>query len=193
MNEQGNIRDKFREYENIYKKYFEEFLLSKVDLVNYDSLISQSEFGFGELKNKVKLRSNLDEFLNLKYFYILNSFYVEKLSQSELSVLLSNNKNDIVSLVERTYKNIITKSSDNGGERFMLNYTYSTSLSNYSYNNELVIAIYYGVNKYKYNDKEKYLNNYSKQIEFLKNMAKTISDDFKNKLDLPVKVIFQKI
>ena len=60
-------------------------------------------------------------------------------------ILISNNEEQILNLIKNTYKNIITYTrEDLPNKRFKINYTFSTSEDSFSYNDELVIAIYYG-------------------------------------------------
>ena len=37
------------EFQNLYKKIFEKYVLSKVDLNKYEEMINSSELGFGKL------------------------------------------------------------------------------------------------------------------------------------------------
>lgn len=187
-------RENYRELENIYKKYFEIFLNSKIKLIKYDDSMKNSELDFGILQEKVNLKSNLEEYLNLNYFYILNNFYVEKLTDEEKMILISNNEEQILNLIKNTYKNIITYTrEDLPNKRFKINYTFSTSEDSFSYNDELVIAIYYGKNTIDLISKENYLDNYNKKQEFLNNLSNNLSNEIKNNLDLDCKIIYKKL
>lgn len=63
---------------NLYKKYFEKYLLTKVDFVQFDNMLKNSKLDFGDLDFKINLKSHLDEFLNTNHFFILNRFCVKK-------------------------------------------------------------------------------------------------------------------
>lgn len=187
-------REDYRELENIYKKYFEIYLNSQINLKGYDELIKNSELDFGILQQKVNIKSNLEEYLNLNYFYILNNFYIEKLTDEEKLILRSNNEEEIFNLIKNTYKNIITYTrEDIPNKRFKINYTFSTSKESFSYNDELVVAIYYGKNTIDLISKENYLDNYHKKQEFLNDLSNNLSNDIKSKLDLDSKIIYLKI
>ncbi|MBQ6539224.1 MAG: hypothetical protein IJL76_02985 [Bacilli bacterium] len=179
------------ELQNIYKKYFEKYLSSIINLNDYNRLIDESNLSFGEV-NKVQLKSNLEEYLNLNHFYILNNFYIEKLSPEEQNLLQSTNEEEILSLVKRTYKDIITKSREDF-KRFKINYTFSTAETSFSYNDELVIGIYYGSNKEKYNSEDLYLENYQKKKEFLNELSTKLKNEIKEKLFIDTKIIVEKI
>ena len=196
-NELGILDEKtYIELENIYKKVFEEYLLSKVNLLNYYSLIKNSELGFGLLNHKVKLKSRLDEYLELNYFFVLNNFRIEKLSQLDIQILKSNNDIEKNNLIQRSYKEIIKDNYKNGlyvDKPYLINYLDSTSDYGYAFNNELVIAIYYGKNINKYGSKKAYLDNYKSKREFLDNISENIKEDIKRELGLSSKIIYEKI
>ena len=187
-------RENYRELENIYKKYFEIYLNSQINLKEYDESMKNSELDFGILQSKVNIKSNLEEYLNLNYFYILNNFYIEKLTDEEKQILMSNNEEEIFNLIKNTYKNIITYTrEDIPNNRFKINYTFSTSKESFSYNDELVVAIYYGKNTIDLISKENYLDNYNKKQEFLNDLSNNLSNEIKSKLDLDCKIIYLKI
>ena len=123
-----------------------------------------------------------------------NNFYVEKLTDEEKMILISNNEEQILNLIKNTYKNIITYTrEDLPNKRFKINYTFSTSEDSFSYNDELVIAIYYGKNTIDLVSKENYLDNYNKKQEFLNNLSNNLSNEIKNNLDLDCKIIYKKL
>ena len=186
-------REKYLKYENLYKKYFEVYVFSLVNLKKYDDLINNSELGFGLVKGNIQLKSQLNEYLNLNHIYILNNFYVEKLNGEELEILNSNNNEEVLALIKRTYKEIIKYTRENQNMRFKINYTNSSSEDVLSFNDELVIHIYYGSNTKKYNTKEAYLKNYIEKKEFLEQLKNQISIEIKQKLDIDSSILFKKI
>ena len=107
---------------------------------------------------------------------------------------LINNEEEIFNLIKNIYKNIITYTrEDIPNKRFKINYTFSTSKESFSYNDELVVAIYYGKNTIDLISKENYLDNYYKKQEFLNDLSNNLSNEIKNKLDLDCKIIYLKI
>ena len=154
-------------------------------------MIEQSPLGFGLLEKKIVLKSGLDEFLNLNHIYVLNNFYVEKLSETEIKQLLSNDKEIISLLIKNTYKDVLTY-TNGSHERFKINYTFSTNINSYSYNDELVLGIYYGSNTQNYNSKEKYLDNYKQKQIFMKDFSKMLTKEIFDKLDISAKLIIKK-
>ena len=174
----------------MYKEQFEKYLLSKVNLVEYDNSITNSNLDFG-LCNNYKLPSNLDEFLNLKYIYILNKFYIEKLSKEELNILVNGNEQDKEQLINNTYKKILLY-GDDPNKKVKINYNNTDIYEDYSNNDELVIGIFYGSNNNKYNTEEDYLDNYNKKKEFMKELSQRLKEEIKLKLDLNTNVIIRK-
>ena len=181
---------------NEYKKYFEYYLLSKVDLVKYDKNIIDSKLGFGDLSKKVNLRSNLDEFMDINHIFVLNSFYIEKLDNNQIEVLKNGTNEDKEKLIKETYKDVIRDNYYDGkyrNEVYKVNYLNSTSNYGYFDNDSLVLAIYYGSNKYEYGSKENYLINYEEKRKYLDNICNEIKANIKNELGIKCDIIYSKI
>lgn len=185
----------YKELENKYKKYFEKNLMSKVDLSKYDYELITSSLDFGNINKSIKLFSNLNEYFNLNHIYLLNNFFVEKLTKDELDILKSDNEKELLKLVENTYKEVIKNNYNN--EKYNENvykicYGLYPTPENLIDNNSLVLIIYYGKNNRKFG-KEGYIDNYRKKREFLKEISAKIEDEISKKLEIPVKVLFEKI
>ena len=188
--------DEYIKLQNYYKKEFEEFLISKINLKNYNGKIESSELGFGKVEKEIRLKSNLKEFLNLNHFYILNNFRIEKLSKEQISILKNGSNSDRQQLIIDTYKEVIKNNFLNGrytDKKYKINYLSSTSRKGYFDNDSLVIAIYYGNNKYKYDNKEKYLKNYIEKREYLNNIGNEIKLQVLNELNMKCDIIVSKI
>ena len=95
-----------------------------------------------------------------------------------------------------TYKEII-KSNYYKGEYtdkiYKINYLNTTSNNGFFDNDSLVLAIYYGKNKNKYGNKEKYLDNYVKKKEFLNNIIKEIKNVIEKELGIKCNIVNNKI
>ena len=192
IKELGLSDEDYLKYANEYKKIFEGILESKVHLSNYDRTLEASELGFGSINRKIELNSGLDEFLNLKYIWILNNFYIEKLSKEQLAILISGTEEAKQSLVLSTYKDIILTNYHRGeyiNQRYKINLTDSTSLNDFSFNDELVLGIFFGENKVKSNTKEDYLNLYEKKKDYLKRFNNQLITEIKNNLGIETKII----
>ena len=120
--------------ENLYKYLFEYYLINKVNLKLYDDEILNSNLDFGISHPSNEEKGNiLNDYINLKYIYILNNFFIEKLSLDDINKLkeslnikyLKPNK-ELLEIINRTYKDVIWN-----------NYTYKGYVDN-NYN------VYYG-------------------------------------------------
>ena len=189
--EEDKVIKKYKMCEELYKYIFERYIMTKIDLKKYDDMISNSDLGFGDITKKINLKSKLDEYLNLNHIFILNRFYINKLNSNDLDIITNGSVEDKIKVVERTYKDIIKYDID-GDLKAKINYTNSTSMDAYSDNDQLVIGIYYGNNKIKYESGSKYLENSKLKKAFLKELSEKMIDEFKNKMDLSVKVLFEK-
>ena len=185
----------YLKYENKYKEYFEKYLLSKIPLTKYEKEIDESPLGFGKVKNPIKLKSKLSEYLNLNHFYVLNKFYINKLNNNDINILINGNENQINSLIIETYKEVLTYPNEKYKDikTLKINYTFSTSEETYSNSDELVIAIYYGDNTKNYGTKENYLKNYNEKQLFMKNMEQRICSEIKEILKINNKIMHNKI
>ena len=184
--------DDYKKFANVYKRIFEGILESKVHLSSYDRALETSELGFGPIGRKIELKSGLDEFLNLKYIWILNNFYVEKLSKDQLAILANGSDLDKQSLVLNTFKDVILSNYHRGeyiNQRYKINLTDSTSINDFSFNDELVIGIYFGENKVKSDTKEQYLELYNKKKEYLNKFSEQLINDIKNNLGVEAKIL----
>ena len=174
--------------ENLYKELFEKYLINKIDLIKYDNEINSSSLGFTE-SNNVSLASNLDEYLNLKYFYILNRFYLDKLSDEDLNILINGNDLERLLLIENTYKKVLIYGND---INLKLNHNNNDILNDFSNNGELVFGLYYGSSSLKVINEDEYFDNYNKKKEFLNDLADRLKNKIYDKLDLSVKIIIRK-
>ena len=188
--------DLYKKLSNEYKKHFEYYLLSNVDLSKYDKDICDSKLGFGNVSNEVNLKSNLNEFMNLNHIYVLNEFLIEKLDINQIEVLKNGSDEDKNRLIKETYKEIIKNNYhfDKYDDKiYKINYINSTSDYGFFDNDSLVLAIYYGKNKNKYGSKEKYLDNYIEKKKYLNNISNKIKKDIKEKLNIKCDIIYNKI
>ncbi|MDY3759656.1 MAG: hypothetical protein SOZ72_09815, partial [Treponema sp.] len=108
-----NISDK--EYDVLkrtYKQLFEIYLQNKIDLKSYDNKIKDSGLDFGRGNpSKLNLVNDLGEYLGLNYIFIINDFFIEKLSVNDLNELrrvYQEKKYDLntINLIEKTYKEV---------------------------------------------------------------------------------------
>ena len=186
----------YKELQNLYKEAFEKMLMNKINLKEYQDKISNSSLGFGKVNNKPILKSGLNEYFDLNSFYLLNNFRIEKLSKESLNYLKSNDINGRIKLVEQTYKEVLKDNYLHGKyieEPYQINYLFSSSNLGYALNNELFIAIYYGLNTEEYGSIDAYLENYNEKRGLLEFISSEIKDKIKRELGLSCKIIYEKL
>ena len=97
---------------NIYRRFYTEYLIKKLRLLDYDKLLQELNIENNDLDFYKRYSSDY-----LKYIFIRNNLYVSKLTNEEKDYLLRNENSDlneeIESFIERTYKRVINGFGDN--------------------------------------------------------------------------------
>lgn len=188
--------------ERIYKYAFEHFLLSFVNLSEYDNRIRNSNLDFGiPHPTKQQLISDLPEYLNLNYIYLLNNFFIEKLDISDINLLKQYfvqssfvMDNNLTNMIERTYKNVIKRNYFDGKYTDGINkvcYGYVRP-DNFCDDDAIVLKIYYSKNTVLFTDEE-FLKNIKDKELFLQSLSENIISDVKNKLNINCNILIEKI
>lgn len=191
-----NIENNYIELQNKYKKLFEQYILQKINLKKYDDLILNSNLDFGiSIPNTQQLFTELENFLELKYIYIINNFFIEKLDNNALELLIKSPYNlneQTYSLIEGTYKDIIKDNFNNeySDKKYYVCYGYNIK-SNYAYNDALVFHIIYSRNTKEYSDEEFIQNIKDKRI-FLDTLKAHMIEEINQQLSIPCHVIVSK-
>ena len=197
----GDNYDLYSNVANAYKSIFEQILLSKVNLKNYDSLIEKSNLDFGiSNPRKEQLCTNLSEYLNCKYIYLINNFFVEKLSLDSIELFKKYinkenvDNNNLLTIVKSTYKEVLKDNYRRNGysnEKYKVCYG-SFIPSNCVNNDSLVLKIVYSRNTKQLSDDD-YIRNMREKGEFLDSIVKDISVDLKNNMNVDCDVIVEKL
>ncbi len=191
-----NIENNYIELQNKYKKLFEQYILQKINLKKYDDLILNSNLDFGiSIPNTQQLFTELENFLELKYIYIINNFFIEKLDNNALELLIKSPYNlneQTYSLIEGTYKEIIKDNFNNeySDKKYYVCYGYNIK-SNYAYNDALVFHIIYSRNTKEYSDEE-FIQNIKDKRMFLNKLKEYIVEEVKQQLNIPCHIIISK-
>jgi len=97
---------------NIYRRFFTEYLIKKLNLIDYDKLLQELNINNNDLDFYKKYSSNY-----LKYIFVRNNLYISKLTNEEKEYLLKNENSDlnddIIHFIENTYKRVINGFGDN--------------------------------------------------------------------------------
>ena len=167
---------------NLYKKYFENYLCSIVDLKKYDSMFFNSDLNFGVPNVENPTLNILDEFMSTSFIYNLNYYFVEKLSIDDLKLLQSGDNDSLSDMIKRTYKDVIKNTSVSLDESYNLCYGESTD-TNFARNDAVVFKIYYKIDDNN-NDIDEFLVKDKKIKEFLDYVISSIKTEVEKKLDI---------
>ena len=121
---------------NIYRRFFTEYLIKKLNLIEYDKMVQELNIDNNYLDFYKDYTSDY-----LDYIFIRNNLYVSKLSDNEKEFILRNENsayNDEIELfIEKTYRKVI----DGFGENHYC--FYGKQIKNYCVKSDMiVIGIY---------------------------------------------------
>lgn len=174
------------EYINLYNKYrmlLTKYFIKKFRLKLYDELIENSGLNFKPVDIE---KQDLYQYFssdNLKYVYIRNNVYIDKLTVEEKQKLntLSYGDNELSKIdelfIEETYKKVIFEDKLENNKKTMTFFGPRTS-SFMIGNDYVVIGIRYDKYYNQYGNDEEWKENFIKQSEFITNLI------FKMKLEL---------
>ncbi len=172
----------YRKVLNLYKEGFFTLLNNTFNFSSIDEKIDKSNLLF----TNIKLNEKYSSFIS-KYFRCLNQFYIEKIEEQYLNILIKKEKidNEVLNIVGITYKEILKK--DN-----VKTATYNPpTLENIVENGTIVIELVYGKNS-KELSKEEFLVNLRKQNEFLKQLISDLEKEIIEKTGLKTKIFLNK-
>ena len=172
----------YRKVLNLYKEGFFTLLNNTFNFSYIDEKIDKSNLLF----TNIKLNEKYSSFIS-KYFRCLNQFYIEKLEEQYLNILIKKEKidNEVLNIVGITYKEILKK--DN-----VKTVTYNPpTLENIVENGTIVIELVYGKNS-KELSKEEFLFNLRKQNELLKQLISDLEKEMIEKTGLKTKIFLNK-
>ena len=183
-----------------YKQLFEIYLQNKIDLKLYDNKIKNSGLDFGKgYPTKSNVINDLGEYLGLDYIYIINDFFIEKLSINDLNELrkvYQEKKYNIntIKMIEKTYKDVLNNNFVNGkyvNEPF--NRCYGPVIpKNFALSDSLVIKIIFGKNTKQYDDEE-YLVNAKAKTNFLNILCNDLKKEIEENLEIKVTILREKV
>lgn len=180
MNETG-----IKQALKIYKEGVNYLLDNIINFSNLSNAIDKSECHFAPSKT-FKEYGYLST--SSPYFYLLNTFYLENLSNDDLEILNNKEKidEDAINIIKRTLKDVITKKDVKSITYF--NPTPETIIKN----GTLVFIFVYGKNSKSLSD-DLYTSNVKKQKEFIKLLKENFENGIKSSLDIECKLLSYKI
>ena len=185
--------------QSLYLKTLEQYIYSYVDLKKYDDEIANSNLDFGLVPDDRKLAYQKISYMNLKYIYIRNFLFIEKLNINDLETFWGRIKNrnyviddELLKIVERTFKDVIDNNFVAGEykEDFVISYGPANPLT-FAKSNDFVINIQYGFNTTKMTDEE-YNENLKKKKELIAKIKENIILDL-NGLGVNIKIFIRNI
>lgn len=195
--DENDFNDRFFKLYINYKILFEKYLLKKLSLKQMDDRIINSGLLFS-LVNK----DNMDIFqmlstMNLKYIYLRNSLNVDKLSRTDIELIVRLNENELnkpddklLDLVERTFKNVLDLDRDD--EEICHMVCYGPDRDDFWYDSrELVFGVRF--DEYADNglgDDQEWVDNYFNQLQFLGKLFNELSPKFSEILGIKVNFLY---
>ena len=137
--------------------------------------------------------------MRLDYIYIINDFFIEKLSINDLNELgkvYQEKKYNLntIKMIEKTYKEVLNNNFVNGkyvNEPF--NRCYGPMIpKNFALSDSLVIKIIFGKNTKQYDD-AKYLVNAKAKTNFLNILSNDLKKEIEEKLGIRVTILREKV
>lgn len=186
------FNEKYFYIQAAYKYAFCIYLKSNLGLGDYDEQLSTSQLKFIETKEGNKTFYQKNDPSNMKFIFLRNNIYVEKLSEEDIktieNALLNSNKidKDILNIVRNTYKDVIssTREVEDYAEAEII-FEATTLFTRKAPNTALVLGV---SDSYRWND-EGYLvdtENERMKEEYIRQLTNIISEEFSNKLKMPV-------
>ena len=177
-----------------YRKLFTEYMIKKLDLKKYDDELAESKLNFKPNSEKDMDIYQYFSSEELKYFYIRNNIYIERLNEEETK-FLTNKIDDNCELdletekfIEDTYEKVIFEDVLGNGELCEINYG-PDGISFMAGNDAIVVGVRYEeFNTNGLNDKEWSELHYN-QLLFLGKTIDKINVSVLDMFKVPVNII----
>lgn len=105
--------------ELLYKKLFLDYIIKKLKLNEYDEKLNKSDLNYISISLEDKDNYQKNNSRNLKYFYIRNNMYIERLTQEDIKFIQNKRKNseelldeEWIKFIESTYPKIIKEETN---------------------------------------------------------------------------------
>lgn len=178
---------------SIYSYLLNQYLIKKLNLKEYDTILANWKINFPVIQeNNMDIYQYLSSGL-LKYFYLRNNIYIERLSKEDTDYLYNiyNTKNlnldeEKEKFIERTYLNIILE------EPNQINHyiNYGPDNSNY-FKPTNAIIIGFRFDEYLNHNIKTWPETHYEQLEIVNNLLEIVKYDI-NKLNLSIPVCIIK-
>jgi len=180
-----NSCERYQLVQSLYKKAFDAYLVKNTDISKLDELIDNSNLYFGAASYNEMDDYQKFSYINSKYIYVRSFIFIEKLDDNDLKILCDrivntryNIDEELLNMVERTYRTVITDNFINGiykEKGIMVMYSLpgvDALLSNAFDNDTLVFNLRYGKNPVQMSDQE-YIKNLEDKDAFIEKIKET--------------------
>ncbi len=178
-------------YINLYYAYsvlFNDYINNLLNLKEYDNELK-------DLDPVKEEKMDIYQYLfkdSLKYIYIRNNIYIERLSVKEKEFLMKCVSDadkmpsvDAYNFIEKTYKKVIFENINNNGSICATNFGPLTQRYIFP-NNSLILGIRYEQYANPSVPDEEFKNKYISDLFKVTDISKKMSNELKEKLDIPV-------
>jgi hypothetical protein len=191
------LNDKYFMLQALYKKTFEEYLITRIDIKKFDDELKDSELKFISGREKHKSIYQKYDYMNLTFIYLINNIHVEKLDDSDLELLQTSLKqyngeisDELIKMIEKTYQSVITITykSINDDNDYDVLYGNTINGERRVPNNALVLEI----NTIPEYDKEGNYVDREKEVvkdDYIDDMIARMEEEFTVELRIPVEVL----
>ena len=180
---------------NLYKKVFEKYLCTEINLKEFDKKILESNLGFGASETKEHHLNRLQEYFDLKLFSNLNLFFVEKLNPKDIALLRetieqkNHSYSELKQMVANTYKTVITDDiTDNNGDPYV-NYSNVNEVE-YFRNGAIALKISFILTTSTW-DKDEFFAAEKKRKSLLEEVKDTVENRVKEKMGTDCDVLIE--
>lgn len=180
---------------NLYRKLFTEYITERLNLKAYDEKLSDSEYGFSptdERKMDVYQYFSSDV---LRYFYIRNNIYIEKLTKKEADFFRRKITEgdfgldpEAKKMIESTYPKVIFEDLLQDGKKYRVLFGPDSS-SFFADNDNIVIGIRYNEFSKDGLDDNSWFNRLMAQKKFLNETINEMNEAFEEMIPGGITII----
>lgn len=194
--ESEEVKNEYLTLYSIYRNYFTQYLIKKLDLKKYDDEI---------LNNGLRFKKNDEDEMDiyqyfscelLSYFYIRNNIYIERLTDEEKEILKRNwNKElqelflneEIEELIEKTYEKVIFEDPLSDGKSYLIHFGPDSSAF-MAKNDSLVIGYNYDEFFTYELDDTAWERLHFEQMAYMERLIPKMKEELKDRISIPIEI-----
>lgn len=177
--------------QSLYYYYLEYYLTNILEIRKAEQEITDYSAHFEKVPTEEEdlyqsLSSN-------KYFYIRNTLYVENLNKEDILTILNSNPtvvtNEIIELIKRTMKSVITQRHFEAEDGFYMNY--GPLEPDYTHpNNSLIMGIRFAEEDDSlYESEDAWFDDYTNRRAYIENKKKELAEQWSKTLGIDTRVV----